>query len=397
MVDLAPYETCCHNRKKAGLFRTLSETQALPRGHIRCNEKEYVNFSSNNYLGLSRHPALIEKACVYAQTYGAGSTASRLISGNNRAYEEIESALAKGKGKESALIMASGYQTNVSVLSALADKSVIGREAIILADRLAHHSLLQGAALAKARLMRFRHNDYGHLESILKAQTEKNAFCIIVSESVFGMDGDCADLAALGSLAQKYKALLYIDEAHATGVWGKNGFGFTVDCPFAIDVSMGTFGKALGSFGAYVACASKLRDYLVQKCGGLIYSTALPPAVLGSIAAALDLIPQMEPERLHLRALSARLRAALKNQGWDCGASVTQIVPVIVGEEKSATDISADLRTKGFLVPAIRPPTVPPRGSRVRISVSAAHEDADIDALIAAMAALAPRFARDKA
>jgi 8-amino-7-oxononanoate synthase len=392
MKKTESYRAYCHERKQTHRLRALRDSRILPDGYVEQEGKNYINLASNDYLGLSQHPDVIARACDYAQKFGAGATASRLITGNHPAYAEIETMIARGKGKERALLMAGGYQTNLTVLAALADKSVVGRrEVTVVADRLAHHSLLQGADLSGARLMRFQHNDYDHLETILKTQQEKNAFSIIVSESVFGMDGDRADLAALGRLAQKYDALLYIDEAHATGVWGKNGFGFTADCPDQIDIAMGTCGKALGSFGSYIACSEILREYLIQKCGGLIYSTAMPPSILGSIRAALKLIPQMDAARDHLRKISAHLRQALQAQGWNCGDSTTQIIPVIVGDEIVAQEMAEILKQEGFLAAAIRPPTVPPGGSRLRFSLSAAHSQADIERLIAVMETLAGR------
>lgn len=395
MNDAAPYKAYCDQRKADHQFRSLTATEILPEGRLRRGNTDYINFASNDYLGLSQHPALIKRAEECAGRYGAGTTASRLITGNHPLYDSIESKLARGKGTESALIMASGYQANVSVLAALADSKVIGNPVAILADRLSHNSLLQGALLATAqsdvRLLRFHHNDYVHLEILLQQQHDKNNHCIIVTESVFGMDGDCADLTTLSSLARQFSAMLYVDEAHATGVYGLNGFGFCAEQAGSIDIAMGTFGKALGSFGAYIACSNTLRDYLLQRCGGLIYSTALPPAVLGAIDAALDLLPDLHKDREFVAAQSARLRQALQQQGWNCGASTTHIIPIILGGEETATALSENLKRVGIFVPAIRPPTVPRGTSRLRISISAAHTEKDIDQLVSVMASQSAR------
>lgn len=388
------YADYCRKRQELNRFRALQGSVILTGGRVERDGVKYVNLSGNDYLGLSQHPALAMAACACVETCGVGTTASRLVTGNHPLYEKIEAKVANAKGKESALVLAAGYQANLSVLSALADAKVVGSDVAVVADRLSHHSLLQGAQLSGARVTRYRHNDYGHLESLLKSLSSKGAFCIVVSESVFGMDGDCADLLRLGDIADSYGALLYIDEAHATGVAGKNGFGLAADCPGKVDVVMGTFGKALGSFGSYIACSSSIRDYLVQSCGGLVYSTALPPAVLGSIDAALDMVPDMEQERAYLRKVSDRLRSSLRAQGWDCGQSSTQIVPVIVGSETAALELSAALLHEGFLAPAIRPPTVPAHGSRLRLSLSAAHAADDIERLIVEMNGLAPRYAK---
>jgi 8-amino-7-oxononanoate synthase len=392
MTKENPYRAFCEKRQTEHQFRQLRTTQILPDGRAEQEGKTLINFAGNDYLGLSRHPALIANAQDYAARYGAGSTASRLITGNHPLYEKIESKLAQGKRCESVLVMNSGYQANLTVLAALAEAEVIGRPVTILADRLCHNSLLQGALLSGARLMRYHHNDHDHLENLLRQQKAKGAHVIIVSESVFGMDGDCADLSALTALARQYDAMLYIDEAHATGLYGPNGFGFCAAHKGEVDIVMGTFGKALGSFGAYVGCSTIVRDYLIQRCGGLIYSTALPPSVLGAIEAALDLLPQMEKERAYLKKQSEHLHEALRQQGWNCGASTTHIIPVILGDEESATMLADILRQNSLLAPAIRPPTVPRGTSRLRLSLSAVHKTQDIDLLIDVMGAEAARF-----
>jgi 8-amino-7-oxononanoate synthase len=370
----------------------LQDTQILQDGCALRGGDRLINFASNDYLGLSQHPLLIERAREFTERYGAGSTASRLISGNMPIYAEIEQKLARGKGYETALIMNSGYQANVTVLAALADAEVIGKPVTVLADRLCHNSILQGVLLSGARLIRFQHNDMEHLEKLLRAQEEKGTHVIIVTESVFGMDGDCADLIMLGALARRFGAMLYVDEAHATGLFGPGGFGLCAAYKGAADIAMGTFGKALGSFGAYIACSQTIRDYLIQRCGGLIYSTALPPAVLGAIDAALELLPQLQDQSAYLKINAARLRLTLGAQGWNCGASETHIIPVILGAEESATLLADVLHKNEMLVPAIRPPTVPRGTSRLRISLSTVHKTSDINRLIEIMAACAPIF-----
>ena len=396
MMDAAPFQAYCAQRKEARQFRRLQSSEILADGRVARDGRSFINFSGNDYLGLSQHPELIARAEAATKKYGAGSTASRLITGNHPLYETIETKLARGKGSETALVLASGYQANMTVLAALADSEVIGKPVVLLADRLSHNSLLQGGMLGMAsgdvKLMRFRHNDYTHLETMLQQQAEKHAQSIIVTESVFGMDGDTADLAVLSSLAEKFSAMLYVDEAHATGLYGPGGFGFCAAHKNRIDIAMGTFGKALGSFGAYVACSNAVRDYLLQRCGGLIYTTALPPATLGAIDAALDLLPSLDAERAHVAVESTRVRQALQQQGWDTGASTTHIVPVILGDEEAATMLSEILQKDGILAPAIRPPTVPRGTSRLRLSLSAAHKLEDIDQLITAMKSHAHNF-----
>jgi 8-amino-7-oxononanoate synthase len=397
MAKTEIYRAYCARRAEKDLLRSLKPSALAPQGRIWREGALLVNFASNDYLGLSQHPALIRSSCDYAEKHGAGVAASRLVTGEHPAFSELDARVAAAKNQPSALIMAAGYQTNLTAVAALADKEVAGRPVTILADRLAHHSLLEGALLSGARLMRFRHNDCDHLESLLRARAEKGDYCLILTESVFGMDGDLADLARIGALARCFDALLYVDEAHATGVFGARGFGLCEDFADVVDVAMGTFGKALGGFGSYLACSGDIRDYLIQRCGGLVYSTGLPPAVLGAIDGALTLVPQMAEPRLALLAQAARLRAALKAQGWDCGASASQIVPVLVGAESNALTLSAELEKRGFLVPAIRPPTVPRGASRLRLSLSAAHRPEDIDALIAALGELASVYGASSA
>jgi 8-amino-7-oxononanoate synthase len=393
MAKTEIFRAYCARRVEQDRLRSLKTSQIAADGRLWRDGRLLVNFASNDYLGLSLHPALIEASRAYAEKYGAGVAASRLVTGEHPAFAALEARIALAKNQPSALVMASGYQSNLTAVAALADREVAGRPVSILADRLAHHSLLQGALLSGARLMRFRHNDADHLEQLLQGRVKKGDFCLILTESVFGMDGDVADLAALGALARDYGALLYVDEAHATGVFGARGYGLCEDFADVVDVAMGTFGKALGGFGSYLACAPEIREFLVQRCGGLVYSTGLPPSVLGAMEAALTLVPEMTLARKNLLAQAARLREALAAQGWDCGASASQIVPVLIGPETQALALATELARRGFLVPAIRPPTVPQGSSRLRVSLSAAHKSSDIDALIDALGELAPVYA----
>jgi 8-amino-7-oxononanoate synthase len=393
MAKTPLYRAYCDARAAQNRFRILQQAILAPAGRIARGGRDLVNFASNDYLGLSQHPALIEAACSCARQYGAGVAASRLVTGENPAFAALEARLAAAKNQPAALVLAAGYQTNLTAVAALADKEVAGRPVTVLADRLAHHSLLQGALLSGARLMRFQHNDCDHLASLLRARTAKGDYCVILTESVFGMDGDLADLGRIGALAREFGALLYVDEAHATGVFGARGYGLCEDFADVVDVAMGTFGKALGGFGSYLACDSDIRDFLIQRCGGLVYSTGLPPAVLGAIEAALTLVPTLAQERKTLLARAQALRDALAAQGWSCGPSASQIVPIIVGGEAETLALGAELERRGLLVAAIRPPTVPQGSSRLRISLSAAHRQSDIDALVAALAEFAPRYA----
>lgn len=337
------------------------------------------NFCSNDYLGLSGHPALIARSRRYAQDYGVGSKASRLLSGTLALHRDIESRLARAKGAEAALLFASGWQANASLIPALID--ALGRDTRVYVDRLVHASLHQGCRAAAVHQHRFRHNDLNHLETLLRAHQGQPGRALIITESVFSMDGDCCPVEALTALARRHAAFVYLDEAHATGVLGPAGMGLGTLAEGGVHLSMGTCSKAMGSFGAYVAGSRALCDYLVNRCSGFSHTTALPPPVLGAIEAALELIPGMQAERAHLHAQSARLRQRLHALGLDTGASSTQIIPVLIRDTPRTLALQRHLHAHRMQVGAIRPPTVPSGTSRLRITLTASHTAADIDDL----------------
>ncbi|MEO5374527.1 MAG: 8-amino-7-oxononanoate synthase [Alphaproteobacteria bacterium] len=353
--------------------RTLKPGLPGPDGTVRRGGRDLVNFSSNDYLGLSRHPTLIARARDWSERWGVGAGASRLVCGTLDLHAEVEDKLAAFKGTEAALVFNSGYQANSAILPALFDREMLGAEPLVFTDRLIHASMHHGCRSAGIREVRFRHNDMDHLESLLAAHAGREGVRFILTESVFSMDGDRADLAGLVDLAERHEAFLYVDEAHATGVLGPGGAGLSREFPGRVDLAMGTFSKALGGFGAYVAGSRRLMDYLVNRCAGFIYSTALPPAVLGAMDAALDLVPSLDAERGRVLAMAEQLRQALQKAGLDTGASTTQIVPAMVGGEAAALDASRALEEGGVLGIAIRPPTVPKGSSRIRFAVSAGH------------------------
>lgn len=370
------FDSALAQRCKSHRLRRLRDVVPLGGPEINVAGRTMINFCSNDYLGLSRHPLLQERSIQFVRQYGAGSTASRLISGNYDFYTKIESKLARLKETPAALVLSSGFQANSSALPALADQN-----SLIVSDELNHNSLIQGCRLARCPVAVYRHNDLSHLSHLLDQARDKEVRRVfIVTESVFSMDGDLADLSALVALAKKHHAFLIVDDAHATGVFGRHGMGLT--CGHDIDLTIGTFGKAGGSFGAYYACSENLKQYMVNFCAGLIYSTALPPAVMGAIDAALDLIPSMELERWALLENTTYLRNSLREMGWDTGRSATQIVPVIIGKEPDTLELSRWLEENGLLISAIRPPTVPEGASRIRISLSASHTRQHIDQLI---------------
>ncbi|GFM28370.1 8-amino-7-oxononanoate synthase [Novosphingobium sp. PY1] len=370
--------------ESAGQRRTLRAAALAGGGRVIREGRELVDFSSNDYLGLARHPLLIERSREWTARLGTGSGASRLVTGTSDAHLALEARIAQFKGTQAALIFASGWQANAAVIPALL-AAVPG--AAIFTDRLIHASMHAGIAMAGVRQHRFRHNDLDHLETLLADKGRDAPARVILTESVFSMDGDRADMARLAAIAEAHDAVLFIDEAHATGVLGPGGAGLSAEIPGRVDLIMGTFSKALGGFGAYVAGSQALIDYLVNTASGFIFTTAPPPAVLGAIDAALDLVPGMDAERAHLAALGDRLRAGLSRLGLDHGASSTQIVPAVIGAEADAMALSARLETAGLLASAIRPPTVPPGTSRLRIALRASQSEADVDTLLTAIEA----------
>ena len=345
---------------------------------LRVADPVLIDVSSNDYLGLSRHPLLIERACQWTQRHGAGSRASRLVTGTSQDVLDLEARLAAFKGTEAALIFASGYQLNSSVLPALFE---LAEKPLIFTDRLNHASLHAGCRGLKQ--VRFRHNDLEHLDELLTQHRGVGRW--IITESVFSMDGDRADVPALAALAERHGAFLYLDEAHATGVLGTQGKGLSEG---RATLTMGTLGKALGGAGAYVAGSRALIDWLVNRCGGFIYSTAPAPAAFGALDAALDLVPAMDAERARLATMSDALRGVLHAKGIDTLASSTQIVPAVLGDEASALDAATKLRTAGILAVAIRPPTVPAGSARLRFSLSAALTDTQFERVLSAVRAL---------
>ncbi len=375
-------------RDAAGLRRSLTPARRPDARHIEIGGRILVNFAGNDSLGLSFHPALIEGARDWASRYGAGSGASRLVSDTDL-FARIEAKVAAMKGKQAALVFASGFQANATVLAALFDAKALRAQPLVFADRVNHASMHFGCAAASVRQIRYAHADAGHLARQLEANREDAAPKFILTESVFSMDGDVAPLDAIAGLAQEHGAMLIVDDAHATGLYGSGGAGLGQGA----DIVIGTFSKALGSFGAYVACSRTIRDYLVNACAGLIYSTALPPPVLGAIDAALDLVPGLGAERENVAALSDMLRREAQFAGYATGASSTHIVPLIVGGAHAAKALSVHLAEQGYCAPAIRPPTVAQNAARVRVSLSAAHKADDVAGLVAALRDARPKAA----
>jgi 8-amino-7-oxononanoate synthase len=374
--------------------RSLRRLEAGGSRQLRHRGRTLVNFSSNDYLGLSCHPRVKQAAQEAIAQYHAAAGSSRLICGNLAIHEQLEEELACFKGKEAALVFSSGYMTNLGILTALA-----GEEDQIFSDALNHASIIDGCRLSRARTFVYRHRDTSHLESLLR-QAPACRRRLIVRDALFSMDGDVADLPGLVELARRHDCLLILDEAHATGVLGSSGRGIVEH--FAeqqgipagedgVDLAMGTLSKALGSFGGFVACSGQMRELLINKARSFIFSTALPPSAVGAARAGLELI-QREPSLLEALRKNRRLLAMeLSAQGFDLGESQSPILPVIFGQEASALRLSEGLMSKGYFVPAIRPPSVPAGSSRLRITVTAAHSAEEIRALATTIGELARR------
>jgi 8-amino-7-oxononanoate synthase len=363
----------------------IAELEALEQRHMRRQlapthrhaglwverqGKTLLSFSCNDYLGLAHDPRVINAAQDAIALYGAGAGASRLISGNYPLLEILEQKLAALKGTETACVFGSGYLANTGIISTL-----IGKGDLILLDEWVHSCIWSGARLSGARIMAFRHNDMMHVQSLLSQHRSRFKNCLIAVDGVYSMDGDKALLPALATLAPDYDAWLLCDDAHGAGViGGGRGTSFDFDAPIALDLNMGTLSKAFGSYGGYVCASSSIIHLLKTRAASFVYSTALPAASAGAACAALDIIRD-EPER-SMRPLRLAQRFT---QALHLPLAQSAIVPVIIGQSETALMLSRAMEDKGFLVVAIRPPTVPDGTARLRFTFSAAHQESDID------------------
>jgi 7-keto-8-aminopelargonate synthetase-like enzyme len=397
--------------REEGLLRELRRVDSPQGPRLAVGGRELLNFSSNDYLGLANHPALKEAAIKAVEKFGAGAGASRLICGSLAPHHELEETLAAWKGAAAALTFASGYATALGVIPAL-----VGRDDLIIVDKLVHACIVDAALLSGAKLRVFKHNDLDDLERILKWAdkapdaepgtrrgapgnrpliTHHSSFprVLIVTESVFSMDGDLAPLRDLVALKEKYGAWLMVDEAHATGLFGGGRRGLAEEHGVAgqIEVQMGTLGKAVGAAGGYVCGSRALVDCLVNRARSFIFSTAPAPAQAAAAQAGIELIRSAEgrERRERLWSLVDLLKSELINAGWPLGAVRSPIVPLIVGAERRALAVAAALRDRGVFIPAIRYPTVARGAARLRVSLSAAHTAADIAELAGALAGIA--------
>jgi len=350
-------------------FRTLE----IPAG---------INLSSNDYLGLASDPRLKQAALqAVARSSAVGSTGSRLLSGNSTEWEALESAFAEFAGTEAALYFGSGYAANIGLLT-----SVLKTGDVVFSDSMNHASLIDGIRLSPAEKVIYPHRDLQFLENALRKHAAHNGLKLIVTESLFSMEGDTAPLAEMLQLARLYGGDLVVDEAHAVGVCGPHGRGIAAELGIERDILgiVHTCGKALASAGAFVCGSRTLRDYLVNRARTFIFTTAMPPYMAGQIGAALKLAQDAERERSHLREIAPTLRESLAAAGINCGASAAHIVPIILGTNETALHVASELQRAGFAVKAIRPPTVPPGTARIRISLTSRITMSDVHRLIAA-------------
>jgi 8-amino-7-oxononanoate synthase len=356
---------------------------SAPDARVELNGREFLQFCSNDYLGLANHPKLVAAMQVAAADFGVGSGASHLVCGHSQLHHDLELRLAKITGRDRALLFSTGYMANLGTVTAL-----LGKGDHILEDRLNHASLLDAGLLSGARFQRFQHNDLADLERRLQKLPE-DGHRLIVVDAVFSMDGDMAPLPELAALAQKYHAWLMVDDAHGFGVLGEHGGGSAEYFGLGqgeLPVLMGTLGKGIGSFGAFVAGSEVLIESLIQFARPYIYTTAMPPAVAAASLASLNLLTEESWRRSHLQELIAYFRQRAIALGLPMMASTTAIQPLMMGDESSALALSEGLEQRGILGSAIRPPTVPVGSSRLRITLSASHSKQDLDVLLAALA-----------
>jgi len=366
MEELAEF---LRKRESEGLLRVLKPISSRSKEAVWLSGKEFIDFSSNDYLGLSQHPELIEAAKKALDKFGTASCASRLMSGDLSLHHELEERVALFKGKEAALVFNSGYQANVGIISAL-----YGKGDCIFSDRLIHASIIDGIVLSGARFFRFRHNDAAHLELLLKKERAKFKKALIITETVFSMDGDRAPLKDLAALKDKYSCLIMVDEAHATGIFGDKGRGVVEleRLEERIDLIMGTFSKALAGYGAYLAGSKLIINFLINTCRSFIYSTALPPSVIACNLKSLELIEDEPFRRSALLDNAGFFRNALRNKGFSILGN-SQIIPVMIGKNNMTLEYAERLKNKGYWVTPVRYPTVPKDEARLRLSLTYNH------------------------
>jgi 8-amino-7-oxononanoate synthase len=380
-------EEALRDLRNAGLLRAPPAITGAQGPVLRVDGREAICLSSNNYLGLADDPALIAAASEAITREGLGAGASRLISGSMGSHAIAERRLAALVRADDAILFGSGYAANVAALDALLDE-----RDVLFSDELNHASLIDGCRLSRAATHVYRHRDLDHLESLLRAHRAPARLAIIVTDAVFSMDGHRAPLAALRALADRHDAALYVDEAHGLGVLGPSGRGACAEEGVVPDLLLGTLGKALGTSGAFIAARRPVVELLRNRCRSFVFSTAPPPALAAAAARAADLAEAADDRRARLRAHAARLRARLRELDWNVPPGDAPIVPVLIGDPERTMALSAALLERGVFAHGIRPPTVPPGTSRIRLVPMATHQPEQIERALDAFAALRGRI-----
>ncbi|MCG8378632.1 MAG: 8-amino-7-oxononanoate synthase [Proteobacteria bacterium] len=365
-------------RKSKGLYRSRRIIESAQGPTVLINDQEYLNFSSNDYLGLANNQELKDCMIEAVKTFGIGAASSQLIVGHFKAHEQLEKNLAKFLNRDAALVFSTGYQANLAIASVLIDSNTV-----ILQDKLNHASLIDAALLSKGKLVRYKHRDVNHLLTLLEKYKDKDL--IVMTDGVFSMDGDLAPLEKISDLCKTYNALLLVDDAHGLGAIGETGAGL-LEClslnQEQVPVLIGTFGKAFGSGGAFIAGNNKLIDVFIQKARSYIYTTALLPAVAVTVDRSIELVKEASGLRQNLKSLIKYFTDNIKQANYSSAVSNTHIQPIIIGEAEEANKISNYLYNNKIIATAIRPPTVPEKTSRLRISLTAKHTTAQIDTLL---------------
>ena len=381
MADLSELNGALDQRRQQHGYRQRKTLDSAQGVEVLVDGQRCINFCSNDYLGLANHPQVVSAFQQAASEFGVGSGASHLVCGHSRLHHQLEEQLAAFTGRDRALLFSTGYMANLGVINTL-----LSKDDYVFEDKLNHASLLDGGLLSGARFQRFLHNDVDNLERRLKKAGEGRK--LIAVDGVFSMDGDLAPLPELSQLADQHDAWLMMDDAHGIGVLGKTGAGCTEY--FQLDqnqlpILMGTLGKGFGSFGAFVAGSETLIESLIQFSRSYIYTTALPPAVAAASLASLNIIQNDQSRRQHLQALIQQFRSGANLLGLQLSNSVSSIQPILIGDNLQALKISESLAEKGFLISAIRPPTVPEGTARLRVTLSAAHTEQQVAQLLAAL------------
>lgn len=377
----ATLQAALDRRRQQHLYRQRVNVASRCGSALEVNGQSLLNFCSNDYLGLAGHPDIAAALKAGADTYGTGSGASHLISGHSVAHQQLEEQLAEFTGRPRALLFSTGYMANLGVINAL-----VGRHDLVLNDQLNHASLLDGARLCRADFKRYKHSSLPNLQLQLEQSSASRK--LVVTDGVFSMDGDLAPLPEISALAAKHNAWLMVDDAHGVGVLGATGVGIVEQQKLSIDqvpILMGTLGKSFGTFGAFVAGSEALIETLIQFSRSYIYTTAVPPSIACATIASLKIVRQEQWRRDHLCLLVKRFREGAQHIGLQLMPSTTPIQPVLINDDLRVSEIDQQLRHKGIMVGAIRPPTVPKGSGRLRICLSAAHSEQQVDQLLDAL------------